>query len=240
MTVLRLFNFRSFNASNCRNLLTSNVLKGKFLEKIGVPLPPKKPLNPYIKFVKELRPKVVQNQPDLKATDIVKVMAEEWRNCDPELKKSYQKKFLLEMQDYLAALEKYNNSISKEQRDLIDAAKVKQKKHLEQTKILAKQEELGKPKKPFSPFLGYLEEKKAYWKDGNYQAFLKEMSQEWKNMSDDLKQKYVMKTKAQMDKYKEEIMKWEERMIREGHLDVVRSKNILGKKSKKTPKVVEQ
>lgn len=114
-----------------------SVIKGKSLEKLGIPLPPKKPLSPYMRFIKELRPKVVQNRPDLNTKDIVRVMAEEWRNSDSEVKKSYQKKYLLETQDYLVSLEQYKNSITPEQRDLIETTKAKQKKAVEQARVSA-------------------------------------------------------------------------------------------------------
>lgn len=59
-------------------------------------------------------------------------------------------------------------------------------------------------------------------------------------MPDSVKEKFVVKAKSEMENYKVELLKWEEKMIREGHLDVVRTRNILGKKSsRKSSKNVE-
>ena len=102
-------------------------ISNKQLQKLGVPLPPKRPLSPYIKFSQLLRPKIIQNQPDLKPKDVIKMIAYEWSHCDPEKKKSFQDEYNLSMEKYMVERENYEQSITSEQKDLIENVKLNQK-----------------------------------------------------------------------------------------------------------------
>lgn len=49
------------------------------------------------------------------------------------------------------------------------------------------------------------------------------ISKEWKEMTKEVKTKYIDQAKHLTDKYKAELQKWEEDMIKAGHRDLLRS-----------------
>ena len=59
------------------------------------------------------------------------------------------------------------------------------------------------------------------------------MAKEWENISPSEKQKYDNDAKTVLEKYRSDMLKWEESMVRQGHLDVVRNKEVLGNKLSK-------
>ena len=105
-----------------------SVSNKKVLEKLGIPLPPKKPLNPYLKYVQQVRPKIVQNETNLSPRDAFKIVGKQWSEYDPEQKKALQKEYLHEVETYLVEIEKYKKTITPEQQKLIKNTKDKFKR----------------------------------------------------------------------------------------------------------------
>lgn len=52
---------------------------------------------------------------------------------------------------------------------------------------------------------------------------MRNMSNEWKNLTIEDKNKYIAKAERLSEKYKIELKHWEENMIREGHQDLLKS-----------------
>lgn len=55
------------------------------------------------------------------------------------------------------------------------------------------------------------------------QDWMRNMSNEWKNLTIEDKNKYIAKAERLSEKYKIELKHWEENMIREGHQDLLKS-----------------
>lgn len=53
------------------------------------------------------------------------------------------------------------------------------------------------------------------------------MSISWKNLSNMEKEPYVIKTMKLLSQYKEDLEKWEMKMIHSGHSDVVRLQTLM-------------
>lgn len=51
---------------------------------------PKRGLSAFMIFSKEERPKVVEENPDIKFGDVGKVLGEKWRTLEPERKKKFE------------------------------------------------------------------------------------------------------------------------------------------------------
>lgn len=60
-----------------------------------------------------------------------------------------------------------------------------------------------------------------------YQDWIKTRAQRWREMSDDEKSKYKMESQRLMEQYKQDLRTWEENMVRNGHIDVVRNRGLL-------------
>jgi len=247
MSVFRLFSFNSL--ANCRSVLSSRAalicceeqkasITHKALEKLGIPIPPKKPLSPYIRFAQEIRPKIIQNEPDIKPTDVLKRIAYEWQQCDPEKKKSLQKEYLMEMESYIVTNEKYKGTITPEQQNLLQSVKEKKKRAKALSRLNEKKESLGKPKKPITAFLKFMLEKKADRDESiKYSTWLSGIAKEWEQMPEGIKEEYKKHGEQELQRYRSDLLVWEESMLRQGHIDVVRNKELLDKTPKKKPDV---
>jgi hypothetical protein len=96
-----------------------------------------------------------------------------------------------------------------------------------------------KPKKPSSPFLRYLQEARdniPRGKDQSYNEWLKATADKWKAMPDGQKKPYADAALIDFNKYKEDISKWELKMIRLGNSDLVRVKMAVDQEVRAKPK----
>lgn len=84
--------------------------------------------------------------------------------------------------------------------------------------------EMEKPKKPASGFLRFLSERYASGDRGpmNYREFQLKVAGEWKALTEDQKKIYIDAFVNDLKDYKRELAKWELKMIRLGHVELVR------------------
>lgn len=88
----------------------------KFVVKSGylLPKPPGRPANPYNKFIKEFRAKVVQANPKLKNTEAFKKLSELYKdgNYEKVKKEQFKKSYEVETQDYEKQKDVYDSKFS--------------------------------------------------------------------------------------------------------------------------------
>lgn len=53
------------------------------------------------------------------------------------------------------------------------------------------------------------------------------MAEKWSKLTDSEKNVYLSSAKIDIEKYKQELTKWEIKMVRQGHLDVVRNEALI-------------
>lgn len=56
---------------------------------------------------------------------------------------------------------------------------------------------------------------------------MKQLSLEWNVLPLNVKEKYMKESEIEMEKFKKDLLIWEENMLRQGHSDVVRNKELL-------------
>lgn len=105
-------NSKAVNAWDENESKLNKVLKNqeKTLErKKKDPNAPKKPQSAYLIFCNDNRSKVKEENPDIKATDVMKRLSEMWKDVKEDKKKSqiYIKKAEKAKEEYLKAMEKY-------------------------------------------------------------------------------------------------------------------------------------
>lgn len=93
-------------------------------EKLGFPLKPKKPLTPYFRYLKEVRPQVLKDNPKFSTTDIVKLVAKQWETVDEATKKKLEDLFKKEQMDYVGLRAKYESKLTEDQKFEIKNAKM--------------------------------------------------------------------------------------------------------------------
>ncbi|KAG6801873.1 transcription factor A, mitochondrial [Apis mellifera caucasica] len=213
---------------NCLLNFYQNISKGvlKYIKETIIPSKPKKPISPFLLYVKDISLKIKQEKPDTKYSEILKKASRGWAELNPVEKENFTKEYIKNYEIYTKQLKEYNNSITDEQKQLWE----EKKKEYENSnkKINSKQKKLGKPKKPPNTYLLYLLSKKNE-KDPNisFKDWLKSMTISWKKLPNIEKEPYVIKTMQLISQYKEDLEKWEMKMINSGHSDVVRLQTLL-------------
>ncbi|XP_017883939.1 transcription factor A, mitochondrial-like [Ceratina calcarata] len=230
MAIYRRFTFcmQSTNLLRIRNCslnlyqsASKNTLKS--IKESIFPLKPKRPLSPFLLFIKEARIKFLKQDPSLKQTEIVKKASKEWAELDPSEKESFQQIYDKNYELYAQQLKQYNNSITDEQKQLWEEKKQQFSKKLKDLNIKQKSDTFGKPKKPPSAFLSYLIEMKTE-KDPTvpFTDWLKSVTKNWNQMSEAEKKPYTDKVTELMVQYRKDLNEWEMKMINLGHTDIVR------------------
>lgn len=142
--------------------------------------------------------------------EIFKIASEEWKNCPEDKKRRLNQTALAEKSVYLAEKEKYNDSLTVEQRiELANAKKeakllAERKEKKEQTK--QKQKELGIVR-PKSAFLSFIQDERR-----NYETLNKEVisviAQKWHKLPENVKSKYTSKFETEYAIYKDKLQEW--------------------------------
>ncbi|XP_023297483.1 transcription factor A, mitochondrial isoform X2 [Lucilia cuprina] len=199
-------------------------------EKAGLPPKPKKPLTPYFRFMKEQRPKIQAANPNLSIVDIVRKVSKEWVTADSSLKQRLQEEYKKEQQKYVEARTKYDAKITDEQRSQLKELKQELIDAKERRMMRKRIKELGRPKKPASAFLRFIAKERMLTPQTTNQTFREwhqKATAKWGTLTDEQKHVYIMESRKELEKYKVEISLWEEKMIRLGHIDVIRHGNLI-------------
>ncbi|KAL6447875.1 hypothetical protein ACFW04_000155 [Cataglyphis niger] len=194
------------------------------IEKSILPPKPKKPLNVFMQYFLSIKDQLHKEYPNYTQKDIVKKAAEQWTQVEPTIKQNFQKQYMEQQSVYKQKLMDYKNSITDDQRMLIQKQLIKKENALERSQIKQKLADLGKPKRPLTAFFLFVQDNKMI-KDSQISQsnWMRNMSKEWKNLTMEAKNKYTAEAAQLLEKYKTDIKKWEENMIQKGHQDLLKS-----------------
>lgn len=103
------------------------VFKNRVMASLGLPMPPKKPSTPFFKYMQMVRSKVVEENPQMRVPDVLRLIAKQWSDYDVKDKLALQKEFDTEMLAYSKKKMQFEQSITPEQRNLIKEAAEKRK-----------------------------------------------------------------------------------------------------------------
>jgi len=203
-------------------------------EKLGLPLRPKKPLTPYFRYLVEVRPEMTKNNPKLSTLEIVQECAKKWANVDESTKQKLLIDYMKDKEQYIKQRAQYESKLTDEQKYEIEAAKQDLVESREKRAYKKKLRETGKPKKPASGFLRFLREAYAKNDRGGLEnkEFLKKMANDWNMLPEEKKKVYNDEAKAEGILYRQELAKWELKMIRLGNLDLVRQEALINSEVK--------
>lgn len=202
-------------------------LKQTVEEKLGIPPKPKKPLTPYFRFMQQIRPSLMKKNPQARVTDIVKMVAAEWEKVDQATRDSLQTKFHEEMMVYAEEYTHYQNSLTDEQRKALREAREKAMKQKRRKITHKKMEEMGKPKRPTTGFIRFMNEQKDKRGDIPFKEWQLKVAEAWQQLPENEKEEYTKHSQRELAEYQEKLQEWEERMIRLGHIDIVRKEALI-------------
>lgn len=108
----------------------------------------------------------------------MKVVAQRWDQLDQSSKESYIHAYKNEMESYSSIIEKYKKSLSPEQIEAQQQVKLDRQLSRERREKKKRLKDLGKPKKPASPFFLYLQSKVPTGsKSEEYRSAAKQLSE---------------------------------------------------------------
>jgi transcription factor A, mitochondrial len=175
--------------------------------------------------MKLARPKLLEENPRLSLIDVVKLCAKKWETVDKATKDKLESDYQKEKITYIEKRAQYQSTLTDENRNDLKMLKQDRLEAKEKRAYKARVRDLGKPKRPATPFLRYLVSEVARIPrpaNVTYRELQKKISESWNSLSDAAKQPYVKSFHAEDEIYKKKLPQWEEKMIRAGNLDVVR------------------
>ena len=173
-------------------------------ERIGVPIRPKRPLVPFMRFYKDIRPDLVQANPAKPMGVLAQLAADKWKQTDQTTRERYYEDFRKDQEVFLKEIARYQNVLTDEQREKVKQMKLLISEKRKSREKRQKARELGKPKHPVPAFTQFLTEltlkidkSKMVCKD-----FAITAGEKWRALSDAEKAPYLEKYKKDMDSYR--------------------------------------
>ncbi|KAM7169742.1 transcription factor A, mitochondrial isoform 1-T1 [Macrochelys suwanniensis] len=203
-----------------------------FSKQISSDNPPKRPLTAYFRFVKDQQPLFRKQNPDVSILEIAKKIAYAWKELPVSEKQTYEAAAKVERQAYKEELAIYKAQLSPAQ---IVALKEERRQKRAKRKAMRKKRELtvlGKPKRPRTGFNIFMSEHFQEAKGISVQAKMKNLFEEWQDLSSSQKQTYLQLAEDDKVRYENEMKSWEEQMVDVGREDLIRYKNRRPKKSR--------
>lgn len=188
------------------SLSSSSAVTSRTLEEhAGMPPKPKKPMTPFFRFMKELRPKMQASNPNLPLTAIVSEISKQWRNADDSLKQRLQEEFKKDQQQYIEKRTKYDAKITDEQRSHLKELKQEQTDAKERRMMRKRIRDLGRPKKPASAFLIFISKERLVTPQTakqTYREWHRQTTTKWSTLTDEEKSVYLQESRKEMERYK--------------------------------------
>lgn len=192
--------------------------------------PPKRPLNGYMRFVVQQKPAVVRHNPEIKAVDIIRKIAQQWRAMSPEQKQPFKEAFLRAQEQFKVDLQRYQAQLSPAQ---LQQQTLEKRQKMAKRKAIRKKRELsslGKPKRPRSPFNIFMSEHFEEARGDSTQAKMKSLLEDYKNLFGHQKKVYVQLAEDDKVRYQTEMASWEEHMVDLGREDLLREHTLSARK----------
>ncbi|KAL1464394.1 hypothetical protein WDU94_004045 [Cyamophila willieti] len=221
------FNLRSCLLPHLNTMnLSAAGLKQQSSPGMNIPNRPKKPLSPYFKFQGQIRNKIIENNPSIKVIDIPKVVSAEWKKISEAEKSQLESEYAKEKEIYVLEVKKYEDQLTPEAIEFLRKEKAERKQKKEKREMKKLFRETGKPKKPGNSFYLFIKDNmtKSENQNKSYMDMIPVCAKLWADLGESEKQKYVLEYQKKFDKYKKDLLKWEETLIREGKLERIETR----------------
>lgn len=211
------------------NFFTSSYnAKSKTDDQTTLPVKPKRPLTPYLKFVQDHKSEILEkyNINKSKVTDLAKKCGEEWSKTDASIKEKYEKDYKEEFDKYQKQINKYSSELTEEQKILIEKEHERKLKNKAKLEMRHKMQLNDKPKKPPTSFTLYLMDE-AQLQNKTLPKMMSEMKGAWNLLDETKKGAYISQYEKLKTQYDKDLLNWELKMLKLGNDDLVRYKTIL-------------
>ncbi|KAA8581170.1 transcription factor A, mitochondrial [Etheostoma spectabile] len=192
--------------------------------------PPKRPLNGYMRYVLQQQPVMTRHNPEIKSVDIIRKIAQQWRTLSPEQKQPFQEASLRAREQFKVDLQRYQAQLTPAQ---VQQQALEKRQRKAKRKAIRKKRELtnlGKPKRPRSPFNIFMSEHFEEARGTTTQAKMKSLMEDWRKLFSHQKQVYTQLAEDDKIRYKNEMKSWEDHMMEIGREDLIREQTLSTKK----------
>ncbi|XP_038599581.1 transcription factor A, mitochondrial-like [Tachyglossus aculeatus] len=183
---------------------------------------PKQPLSAYLRFVVQRQSMFKQQNPDIKMTEIIKKIAQAWRDLPEEEKKVYEEAANEDWVIYKEELAKFKATLIPLQKDALKTSPKELKKKSERKKEMT---QLGRPKRPHSAYNIFVTERLQEIPGNLLKDKIKIVSEAWNNLPSSQKQAYIQLAEDDKIRYENEMRSWESQMVGVGREDLLRFKS---------------
>ncbi|XP_074648390.1 transcription factor A, mitochondrial-like [Tubulanus polymorphus] len=214
--------FRASNCSFLQRISPLNCVQERSFVK-DRPEIPKAPTTPFVKFITENRNDILNNNPKLKTVEVTKIASGMWKNLDESDKQKYRNQYKEELRSFQ---ENTDPELLKARTDLIREKRNKLKKRRARLAHREELRELKKPKSPMKPFFMFVENRPKSDSTSNHLDHIRAVAAEWNSLSPEQKQPYFDKSAQLRREYEELLLDWEDRMVQDGNLKLVRKSTL--------------
>ena len=175
------------------------------------------------------RAEVVAQNPKARVGEIIQRLAKQWETVDPKLKQKLEEEYRKEQRLFVEKRAVYDSQVTDEQKEVLKIARQDIRESKMKAEYRKRVRELGKPKRPGSPFTRFMSETKDQYPRGNlsYKEWQLKMAENWSKLGDAEKSKFTDATKKEYEVYKVKMQKWEDEMLKLGNNDVVRNDSLV-------------
>ncbi|XP_026463686.1 ARS-binding factor 2, mitochondrial-like [Ctenocephalides felis] len=197
-------------------------------EKLGYAEKPKRPLTPFFRFVGQIREQLKKENPTASTMDISKLASVKWEKAEPHVKSKLEEEYKKDQLVYIKQKVEYDKNLTEEQKEDIKQFKANQQEEKLKRDLKKQKRELGKPKKPISSFISFMKAQEPIHRGNlSFREWQVKAGELWLKLDPNVKAKILMKAKEDLDEYTKKLSEWEESMIRQGHINMVRRKALI-------------
>lgn len=192
--------------------------------------PPKRPLNGYLRYVLQQQPVITRHNPDIKSVDIIRRIAQQWRMMSPDQKRPFEEASVQAREQFKVDFQRYQAQLTPAQ---IQQQTLEKKQRMAKRKAIRKKRELtnlGKPKRPRSPFNIFMSEHFEEARGTTTQAKMKSLLEDWRSLFSHQQKVYMQLAEDDKIRYKNEMKSWEDHMMEIGRDDLIREQTLTNKK----------
>ncbi|XP_045101804.1 transcription factor A, mitochondrial-like [Portunus trituberculatus] len=204
--------------------------KQSVAQQLGLPEPPKRPLAPHVRFIKDRIEDITKQYPKLSSQEVFTKTLDNWKSLNSLEKSKWTSEFNREKELYNALYKAYVEKLSPSQLESIKALKRKRSedkaKRMSRREKKRESEDLGKPKYPGNAFFLYISTLERG--DSTGKEFVKAAAEKWHSLPERTQQIYREKAKKMLEEYNEELCQWEAKMVQKGRVDLVRTNQLGG------------
>lgn len=225
----RLVNSNNLFINRCANSILESHNIGyaqkSVVNKLLLPLKPKKPIPPFFQYLKERRQEVIEKH-NLNFKDALRFLSESWKDFDGDTKKKMNDIYNKELEQYKDSIKVFNQNLTVDQKNELFRVKHEQLEQKTKRKLKKELKELGKPRKPLTAYLMFVSEEIKNHGNEPIQTYMVTVANKWKELDENRKTKYIKSAAVNNDNYKNALLKWENDMIKVGRIDLVRARSL--------------